>query len=142
MFEESQPNKRIRRHNRSYIRRDSRLTTGQQNAIDSGWSQFGLNLDVQPLEIASVFNNTSPAILDIGFGNGEALAEMASNYQHYNFIGVDTHKPGVGHLLIEIAKLGLGNVRIYNADVISVLSECIQNNSVNGVHIFFPDPWH
>lgn len=128
-------------HIRSFIRRDSRLTVGQQSAIDSGWAHYGLEIIDQPLDLTAVFSNNAPVILEIGFGNGEALAKMAAQYPHYNFIGVETHKPGIGHLLIELAHRELNNVRIYNADVISVLSGSIVDRSLSGIHIFFPDPW-
>jgi tRNA (guanine-N7-)-methyltransferase len=132
------PNKR---HIRSFIRRDSRLTAGQQSAIDSGWARYGLEIIDQPLDLTAVFANNAPVILEIGFGNGKALAKMATQYPQYNFIGIETHKPGVGHLLIELAQRELSNVRIYNTDVISVLSDLIEDHSISGIHIFFPDPW-
>lgn len=135
-----QPKVVNKRQVRSFIRRDGRLTVGQRNALDSGWTDFGLDITDQPLDLAAVFGNTAPVILEIGFGNGEALAIMAQNYPHYNFIGIETHKPGVGHLLIEVVRRGLDNVRVCNADVMSVLGY-IENDSVSGIHIFFPDPW-
>ncbi len=141
MIANPQPNDPVNRHIRSFIRRDSRLTSGQQHAIDSGWEKYGLNLSDQILDLNSVFTNSAPVILEIGFGNGESLAKMASNNPHYNFIGIETHKPGVGHLLIELEQRDLNNVRVYNADVISVLSDNIKDRSINGIHIFFPDPW-
>ena len=103
-----------KRHIRSFIRRDSRLTVGQQNALDSGWARYGLEATDRPLDLNAVFENPAPVIVEIGFGNGEALAKMAAQYPQYNFIGIETHKPGVGHLLIELAQR---------------------------IHIFFPDPW-
>ena len=130
-----------KRHIRSFIRRDGRLTAGQQVAIDSSWARYGLNVTDQPLDISTVFTNTAPVIMEIGFGNGEALAKMAAKYQQYNFIGIETHKPGIGHLLIELSQRELNNVRVYHADVVTVLSTLIANQSVSGIHIFFPDPW-
>jgi len=138
---ETLPNSSHKRHIRSFIRRDSRITVGQQSAIDAGWAHYGLNITHQPVDLYTVFKNTAPVILEIGFGNGEALAKMASQYPQYNFIGIETHKPGVGHLLIELTHRELSNVRIYNTDVISVLSDSIENHSISGMHIFFPDPW-
>jgi tRNA (guanine-N7-)-methyltransferase len=131
-----------KRHIRSFIRRDSRLTAGQQSAIDSGWARYGLEVTDQPVDLTAVFENTAPVIVEIGFGNGEALAKMAAQHPRYNFIGIETHKPGVGHLLIELKQRELSNVRIYNADVIAVLSNSIADQSISGIHIFFPDPWH
>lgn len=131
----------VKRCIRSFIRRDSRLTRGQQNAIDQGWDCFGLNVEDNIFIPEQTFSGHAPVILEIGFGNGESLAEMACQYPHYNFIGIDTHKPGVGHLLIEINRLGLENLRVYHADALIVLKECIRNGSISGIHIFFPDPW-
>ncbi|HFD12476.1 MAG TPA: tRNA (guanosine(46)-N7)-methyltransferase TrmB [Crenotrichaceae bacterium] len=141
MTVELQPRGLVKRHVRSFVRRDSRLTAGQQNAIDSSWDHYGLDPQDNMFDFESVFANASPVILEIGFGNGESLARMASDYPHYNFIGIETHKPGVGHLLIEVARRGLTNVRVYHADTVTILSQCIQNQSVSGVHVFFPDPW-
>ncbi len=138
---ERQASNSSKRHIRSFIRRDSRLTVGQQSALDSGWARYGLEATDRPLDLNAVFENTAPVIVEIGFGNGEALAKMAAQYPQYNFIGIETHKPGVGHLLIELTQRELNNVRIYNADVISVLSDSIANQSISGIHIFFPDPW-
>jgi len=129
-----------RRQIRSFIRRDSRMTSGQQNAIAMHWAGYGLEITQQPVCFKTIFGNTAPVILDIGFGNGEALANMAVGYPGYNFIGIETHKPGVGHLLIDLARHELSNVRVYNADAIAVLGS-MQDNSVSGVHVFFPDPW-
>lgn len=141
MTAEPQSNLPIKRHIRSFIRRDGRLTVGQQTAIDSDWDRYGLDVTDQPVDLCTVFENTAPVIIEIGFGNGEALAKMASQHPQYNFIGIETHKPGVGHLLIESAQRELNNVRIYNTDVISVLSDSIKDHSISGMHIFFPDPW-
>ncbi len=138
---EPQTNTPHKRHIRSFIRRDSRLTVGQQTAIEFGWARYGLEVTNQPVNLNTVFDNTAPVIVEIGFGNGVALAKMAAQHPLYNFIGIETHKPGVGHLLIELAQRDLNNVRIYNADVISVLSNSLVNQSVSGIHIFFPDPW-
>jgi tRNA (guanine-N7-)-methyltransferase len=141
MATEQQSNPIHKRHIRSFIRRDSRLTAGQQNAIDSGWDRYGLEVGNQSMDLNAVFANTAPVIMEIGFGNGESLAKMAAEYPHYNFIGIETHKPGVGHLLIELTQRELDNVRIFNADVISVLSNSLAEQSISGIHIFFPDPW-
>ncbi len=141
MTAELQSNLPNKRHIRSFIRRDGRLTVGQQTAIDSGWDRYGLDVTDQPEDLSTVFENATPVIVEIGFGNGEALAKMAVQHPQYNFIGIETHRPGVGHLIIELAHRELNNVRIYNTDVISVLSDAIKDHSISGIHIFFPDPW-
>lgn len=126
---------------RSFVKREGRLTPGQQNAINTGWPLFGLepNVSINTLEL---FGNDNPVTLEIGFGNGESLVDMAANNPNRNYIGIEVHRPGVGHLLRRVIEKELSNVRVFNADAIEVLQHAIPEKSLNCVQLFFPDPWH
>lgn len=126
---------------RSFVLRLGRLTPNQEKAIDELWPKFGLDPNA-PLNMADTFGNDHPVVFEIGFGNGESLAEMAQAQPDKNFIGIEVHTPGVGHLLIEIKQRGLTNIRIYNHDAVEVLENAIPDASLNTVQLFFPDPWH
>ncbi len=127
---------------KSYVVRGGRLTIGQQKAIDSLWSKFGLERNSGIISAEQVFENDNPLIFEIGFGMGDSLAEMAQANPSKNFIGVDVHPPGVGNLLRKLDELNVENVRVYQDDANLVLSECIVDESIQKVQIFFPDPWH
>ncbi len=94
------------------------------------------------LDLEQVFGNDNPVIMEIGFGNGELLAEHASRYPNKNFIGIEVHKPGVGHLLLKLQEQGSENVRVIRHDAIEVLQQQIATSSLAGINLFFPDPWH
>jgi len=126
---------------RSFVKREGRLTPGQQNAINTGWPLFGLNNQAL-IEPSQLFNNDNPITLEIGFGNGESLAKMASNSPQQNFIGIEVHRPGVGHLLRLIQEQQISNIRLFDSDAIDILHHCIPDNSLACVQLFFPDPWH
>jgi tRNA (guanine-N7-)-methyltransferase len=132
------------RHHRtiqSFVKREGRITRGQQRALDELWPAYGVTPGT-PVDFESLFGRTAPRILEIGFGNGEALAEIAGQQPEHDFIGIEVHRPGVGHLLQLLEKRGLSNVRIYNADAVKVLTECIPDDSLDRLLLFFPDPWH
>lgn len=129
-----------RRRIRSFVRREGRLTPGQQRALDELWPQFGLSVD-RDLDLAAVFGRCAPVILEIGFGNGASLAEMAENEPETDFIGIEVHRPGVGHLLMELERRGLHNVRVFCHDAVEVLQQKIPDHSLDRVLLFFPDPW-
>ncbi|HEX19412.1 MAG TPA: tRNA (guanosine(46)-N7)-methyltransferase TrmB [Acidiferrobacteraceae bacterium] len=126
---------------RSFVRRGGRLTPAQQRALDELWPEFGIASIEQPVNFHTLFSRTAPVILDIGFGNGSALAAMARAMPDRDFLGVDVYRPGIGQLLLQLQRLGLDNVRVVNADVNDLLQTGIADHSLNGVNIFFPDPW-
>lgn len=138
MSEQEKPHRPIR----SFVLRQGRLTVGQQRAFDSLWPRFGIDYDGQPIDFSALFDNDNPVFLEIGFGNGESLASMAQEHPEHNYLGIEVHGPGVGHLLIRIETLGLENIRILRHDAIEVLKHCITTNSLQGLFLFFPDPWH
>lgn len=139
MIDQNNPN--FMRRIRSFVKREGRLTPGQETAIKTGWPIFGLDPTalINPSEL---FLNDNPVTLEIGFGNGESLAEMASNNPDRNFIGIEVHRPGVGHLLRVVLEKELSNVRVFDTDAIDVLQHAIPDHSLDCVQLFFPDPWH
>lgn len=127
---------------RSFVKREGKLTSGQQNAIDQLWVTHGVDLDDAELDLAELFGNTAPVVLEIGFGNGLSLAEMAETHADMNFFGIEVHKPGVGSCLVQTKKRGLNNIRVSGDDAVLVLNQQIKDASLERVQIFFPDPWH
>ena len=125
---------------RSFIRRQGRLTPGQQLALDSHWDKYCLDPKAE-YDFALVFGRDAPLFVEIGFGNGESLARMAAANPDKDYIGIEVHRPGVGHLLMLLNQQGLSNVRIYCHDAIEIMEHKIADNSLAGVHLFFPDPW-
>ena len=126
---------------RSFIRRQGRLTPGQEVALDQYWPQYGLEPEVD-YDFSKVFGRQEPLIVEIGFGNGDSLAKMAAANPDHDYIGIEVHKPGVGHLLILLHEQALTNVRVYCHDAIEILEQKIPDHSLAGLHLFFPDPWH
>ena len=127
---------------RSYVLRQGRLTRGQQRAFDRYWPQLGLEYQPRQLDLTGLFGNANPVFLEIGFGNGESLAEMARRSPQHNFIGIEVHAPGVGHLLMKLEEYGCQNVCVCRHDAVEVLQHMIPDASLAGVFLFFPDPWH
>ena len=125
---------------RSFIRRQGRITLGQQFALEQWWDRYGLSYE-KPLETVSTFGREAPLIVEIGFGNGQALAEMARANSGNDYIGIEVHRPGIGHLLLNLDNHQTDNVRVYCHDAIEILSEKISDNSLAGLQLFFPDPW-
>lgn len=130
---------------RSFVKREGKLTVGQQNAIDELWQDYGVdvgdNANEGRIDFTELFGREAPIIMEIGFGNGLSLAEMALAAPETNFLGVEVHKPGVGSLLVQVNKHGLQNVRVCGEDAVELLKQ-IPENSVDRLQVFFPDPWH
>ena len=127
---------------RSYVLRQGRLTPGQERAFEALWPRFSVEFTGQPLDLPSLFGNDHPVYLEIGFGNGDSLAQMAAANPDNNYLGIEVHSPGVGHLLLKIEELGLCNVRIIRHDAVAVLNQGISDGALEGAFLFFPDPWH
>lgn len=138
MSEQPLPHRAIR----SFVRREGRLTPGQQRALEVLWPRFGVDLTDEPLDFAALFGRQAPVTLEIGFGNGEALASLAGASPQADFLGIEVHRPGVGRLLMRLEESGIGNVRVLCADAVEVLSRRIPPASLDQVLLFFPDPWH
>ena len=127
---------------RSFVKREGRLTEGQERALNDLFPLYGLELQDTPVNLADVFQRSASTILEIGFGNGTSLSEMAEKNPEQNYIGIEVHRPGVGNLLLQIEKLGLNNLRVMNEDAVDVLNKMIANESLDDVYLFFADPWH
>ena len=127
---------------RSFVKREGRLTEGQERALNDLFPLYGLELQDTPVNLADVFQRSASTILEIGFGNGTSLSEMAEKNPEQNYIGIEVHRPGVGNLLLQIEKLGLNNLRVMNEDAVDVLNKMIADESLDAVYLFFADPWH
>ena len=127
---------------RSFVLRAGRLGTGQQRALRDLGPRFVLPYQPQPLDLAAAFERQAPVVLEIGFGMGGATAAIAASHPEINFLGVEVHAPGVGALLRLIGEQELSNLRIVQHDAVEVLRHMLPADSLQGVHVFFPDPWH
>ncbi|MFR0353526.1 tRNA (guanosine(46)-N7)-methyltransferase TrmB [Streptomyces sediminimaris] len=127
---------------RSFQPRRSRVTAGQADALQRLWPKWGLDIDGRgPIDLAELFGNTRRVVLEIGFGMGEATARMAAADPGTNVLAVDVHTPGQGHLLNLADRSGLTNVRVGNGDAIILLREMLRPDSLDGLRVYFPDPW-
>jgi tRNA (guanine-N7-)-methyltransferase len=132
-------NRRIR----SFVLRQGRLTKGQERALETQWTKYGVEYGLQGIDLGQVFGRfDSKKILEIGFGMGESTAKIAQTILDCDFLAVEVHTPGVGSLLKLIEETNLTNIRIIQHDVVDVLQNMLADSSLDGVHIFFPDPWH
>lgn len=127
---------------RSYVIRGGRMTPGQKNAFDTQWSEYGLSLYDGTLDYEQVFGRQAPVVLEIGFGMGDSMLEMTKQESDKNFLGIEVHPPGVGRLINNAGKDGVKNLRVYMADALDVLEDCIPDNTVDRFQLYFPDPWH
>ena len=127
---------------RSYVLRTGRMTPGQERAFEQNWARWGLEHSDGPLDFDACFGRSGPRVLEIGFGMGQSLVEMAAAAPEKNFVGIEVHKPGVGRLLHSMVDEQVDNIRVYCHDAVEVLRDCIADASLDTVQIFFPDPWH
>lgn len=127
---------------RSFVRRAGRLTDAQARARKILWPNYGIDwIPGQALVPQDLFGDDHPVYLEIGFGNGETLVTLAAGHPERNFIGIEVHPPGVGHLLIELARRGLTNVRVIQQDAAELIDHGLVASSLAGAYLFFPDPW-
>jgi len=131
-----------RRSIRSFVKREGKMTKGQQNAIIELWPQFGVDFARRTIDLELLFGRSGFTVLEIGFGNGVSLADMAEAQPEQNFFGIEVHNPGVGSLLVHVKKRHLHNVRVSASDAVDVLQQQIPDRSLDRIQIFFPDPWH
>jgi tRNA (guanine-N7-)-methyltransferase len=132
----------IRRRIKSFVLRTGRMTDGQRRAYEINLAVLGLQRSDGMQNFETTFARSAPVVLEIGFGMGDSLAEMATNAPDHDFIGVEVHTPGVGRLMFLVQEAGLKNVRTYEDDAVEVLAQCIPDDSLSRVQIYFPDPWH
>jgi tRNA (guanine-N7-)-methyltransferase len=131
-----------RRSIRSFVIRGGRQTVAQERAMAELWPHYGVEFNAQPLDLEQMFGRQAPRMLEIGFGAGEALLTFAQAHPEMDCIGVEVHKPGVGHLLLGAEAAGLKNLRVICHDAVEVLQQQLAPASIRLIHIFFPDPWH
>ncbi|MGL6110886.1 MAG: tRNA (guanosine(46)-N7)-methyltransferase TrmB [Rubrivivax sp.] len=127
---------------RSFVLRAGRMGPGQQRALEELGPRFVLPFAPQTLDLPATFGRDAPTVLEIGFGMGDATAQIAAALPGTDFIGIEVHAPGVGALLKRIGEQGLTNLRLIQHDAVEVLEQMIPAGSLAGVHIYFPDPWH
>jgi len=131
-----------KRHIRSFVLRAGRVSVAQQRAIDTWLPRYGIPYIARQLDLDQAFGRTAPKILEIGFGMGDSTATIALAHPEIDYLALEVHTPGVGNLLKLIETEQLNNIRIMQHDAVEVLRDMIADNTLDGVHIFFPDPWH
>ncbi|MDD0837374.1 tRNA (guanosine(46)-N7)-methyltransferase TrmB [Curvibacter sp. HBC61] len=127
---------------KSFVRRAGRTTTGQAKAFEAWGPTYVLPYQAQPLNLEQAFGGPGPVVLEIGFGMGDATAHIAGLMPDTHFLCCEVHEPGVGALLKHIGEQGLTNIRILQHDAVEVIDHMLPEEVLDGVHIFFPDPWH
>ena len=131
-----------KRHIRSFVLRQGRVTAAQQRAVDALLPVYGIPYKTEQLDLAQALGRNAPKILEIGFGMGDSTATIAKAHPENDYLCMEVHTPGVGNLLKIIGEQGLTNIRIIQHDAVEVLRDMIDDAALDGVHIFFPDPWH
>ncbi|MCG1043139.1 tRNA (guanosine(46)-N7)-methyltransferase TrmB [Mycetohabitans sp. B8] len=127
---------------RSFVTRAGRLSNAQRRALDELGPRFKLPYTGTPLDWETTFGRDAPRVLEIGFGMGTTTADIAAQRPGDDFLGIEVHEPGVGALLKLIGERQLNNIRVIQHDAVEVIEHMLAEDSVDGVHIFFPDPWH
>jgi tRNA (guanine-N7-)-methyltransferase len=135
-------NETTHRSIRSFVMRTGRMTAGQARALAEMWPRFGVEFTPQLLDLDLLFGRRAPRTLEIGFGNGEHLASLARAHPERDYLGVEVHRPGVGHLFMLAAASNLTNFRASSHDAVEVLREQIAPAALDEVLVLFPDPWH
>ena len=137
MTEEQAPRRRIR----SFVRREGRMTVAQREALDTLWSGRGLEIGDSALDLPALFPGCDSLTLEIGFGMGQTLVELAAREPRTGFVGIEVHRPGVGKLLALAEQHQLRNLRVFCADAVDVLQRAVPDSALDRVLLFFPDPW-
>ncbi|MFM2485813.1 tRNA (guanosine(46)-N7)-methyltransferase TrmB [Celerinatantimonas yamalensis] len=133
---------KIKRQIRSFVKREGRLSNRQAHALDNLLPVYGLTHQSQPYDLDAIFGRQAPRVVEIGFGMGKSLVEMAQCNPQWDFIGIEVHRPGVGACLADLFDLQLSNLRVVEHDAVEILKDCISDNSLDKLQLFFPDPWH
>ena len=131
-----------RRQVRSFVLRQGRFTPAQQRAFDELWPRFGIDYQGAPRDYDAIFGRSAKRVMEIGFGNGDALRYAARLDQDRDLIGIEVHAPGVGRLLNALAEDASDHVRLYHHDAVEVLNNEVADGSLDEIRIYFPDPWH
>ena len=140
--EETTEEGKFMRRIRSFVRREGRLTKGQERALQELWPVMGVEYRDEMLDLNQLFGREAPVVLEIGFGMGKSLVEMAAAAPETNFIGIEVHRPGVGACLSSAQDAGITNLRLFCHDAVEVLGQMIPDQSIDTLQLFFPDPWH
>ena len=127
---------------KSFVKREGRLTKAQEKALEDYWPTKGIDYAEAPLSLSEIFGRSAPVVVEIGFGMGKSLVEMAANAPEKDFIGIEVHRPGVGACLAEASEQGVENLRVMDHDAVEVLKNMIPDGSLSRLQLFFPDPWH
>jgi tRNA (guanine-N7-)-methyltransferase len=130
-----------RRTVRSFVKRAGRLTPSQQRALEELWPAWGIDYSDAALDLDSVFGRRAPRVVEIGFGNGDSLVQMAAANPGMDFLGVEVHEPGVGHCLLRLQEMGVVNLRLIMHDAVDVLEDQLPPASIARLNLYFPDPW-
>ena len=127
---------------RSFVTRAGRITEAQQRALDELWPKYGLEFEARPFDLDAIFGRRAPRVIEIGFGNGENLASLATAHPDRDYIGIEVHRAGVGRLMLAGETANLTNLRIVCHDAVEVLETQLAAQSLSELLILFPDPWH
>lgn len=139
---QSPPDASPRRAIRSYVVRAGRMTVAQERAWRELWPKYGIENSADVLDLRAAFDGRdAPVTFEIGFGNGETLVALAAMHPERNYLGLEVHRPGVGHLMLRCAEQSLANVRAICADAVEVLRQRVPDESLDEVLLYFPDPW-
>ena len=130
-----------RRTVRSFVVRAGRMTVAQDRAWTELWPRYGIETSGEPVDFTANFGRTAPLTLEVGFGNGESLLALAAAHPERDYVGIEVHRPGIGHLMLRAEELGLGNVRAICRDAVEVLQQCVAPDSLAELLLYFPDPW-
>ncbi|KAF0190715.1 MAG: tRNA (guanine-N7-)-methyltransferase [Gammaproteobacteria bacterium] len=134
------PTRRTIRTIRSFVRREGRMTEAQRRALEQYWPRYGVDV-AGPLKLAAIFDRPAPCIVEIGFGMGDTLIEMARCHPDNNYLGIEVYRPGIGSVLRQLDAADMHNVRVIAGDAMEVLRNALADASLDAIHVFFPDPW-
>lgn len=126
---------------RSFVRRQGRMTLAQARAFATLMDRHGVPAEPHAIDLSVLFGRPAPALLEIGFGTGEALAGFAQSHPDWNVLGIEVHQPGVGRLLNTLEREALAHVRVHAEDAVPFLSQRLRPGQLDRIHVFFPDPW-
>jgi tRNA (guanine-N7-)-methyltransferase len=130
-----------RRTIRSFVRRAGRITHSQRRALDELWPHYGLQYANSPLDFNNLFGRAAPTVVEIGFGNGESLVDLAAANSDHDFLGIEVYESGVGHCLLKAEEADVHNLKIIAHDAIEVLRDQVKPATLSRVNLYFPDPW-
>lgn len=130
-----------RRTVRSFVRRTGRITDAQKEAVERLWPRYGLDLPSGEIDLDELFGRRAARVLEIGFGNGESLVRQAAAHPSLDFLGIEVHRPGIGHCLLEAEAANIDNLRVACSDAVEALKENIPDRSLARANLYFPDPW-